>query len=265
MKLIRWGFVVHAAIDGYSRIVVFANISTDNKAATVLKYFRAAEQIHGKPSRLRCDFGGENIAVAEYMLRDRGINRGSVLTGPSNRNQRIERVWRDCSRSVIKLFSRIFTFLEERQRSLDYADPLCVVCLHYVFVPRIQHLLDQWVAAWNSHPIEGCGNQSPLQLREAGFLQRFGSASRHIREVFDGPLPADTSEDDYGVDAENDITEELQESCRHVTIPQLPSVLPLNRMEEIMRCLSSVNALENDENYGIDVYNKCLHVARSVP
>jgi len=133
MKLIRWGIVIHAAIDGYSRCLVFAKVSTNNKALTVLDYFKEAETKYGKPSRVRCDYGGENIRVGEYMLTDRGLNRGSILTGPSNRNQRIERVWRDCARSVLKLFSRIFTHLEDCEKSLDYGDPfVLLVCITYL-------------------------------------------------------------------------------------------------------------------------------------
>ena len=170
LKLVRWGLTIHAAIDGYSRVMVFARISDNNRAETVLKHFKLAEAQHGKPSRVRCDYGGENMLVGEYMLTDRGLNRGSILTGPSIRNQRIERVWRDCSRSVIKLFIRVFTHLEERERSFDCGDVICLICLHYVYLARIQKMLDEWVSAWNNHPIDGCGNLTPLQLREAGFF-----------------------------------------------------------------------------------------------
>src|SRR6478609_9464543 len=75
MKIVRWGFTIHAAIDGYSRVVVYAKVSLDNKAATVLNYFKEAELKYGKPSRVRSDYGGENMRVAEYMIADRGLNR----------------------------------------------------------------------------------------------------------------------------------------------------------------------------------------------
>ena len=34
-KLIRWKFVIHGAIDGYSRLIVFLKCSTNNKSGTV--------------------------------------------------------------------------------------------------------------------------------------------------------------------------------------------------------------------------------------
>jgi hypothetical protein len=39
--------------------------------------------------------GGENIRAAELMLEWRGIERNSVLVGPSVHNQQIECLWRD--------------------------------------------------------------------------------------------------------------------------------------------------------------------------
>jgi hypothetical protein len=130
LKLVRWGITVQGCIDGFSRVMVMAKVSTNNRAETVLQYFKEAEVQHGRPSRIRCDYGAENRRVAEYMLESRGLNRGSVLTGSSIRNQRIERFWYDCRRSVLKLFSRIFTTLEETIESLIL--PIRFVCFAYI-------------------------------------------------------------------------------------------------------------------------------------
>ena len=97
-KLIRWKFVVHAGIDGYSRMVVFCKCSSNNRASTVLDAFLGGVRLYGLPSRVRSDQGGENTLVARHMLETRGVDRRSMITGSSVHNQRIERLWRDLFR-----------------------------------------------------------------------------------------------------------------------------------------------------------------------
>ena len=60
-NLIRWGFIIHGCVDGFSRRIMFLKRSTNNKAVTVLQLF-------GLPSRVRGDQGTENIEVAWCMF-----------------------------------------------------------------------------------------------------------------------------------------------------------------------------------------------------
>lgn len=86
-SLIRWGFIVHGCIDGFSRMIIYLHY-----ADTVLDLFLRGTTECGLPSRVRGDHGGENIRVAELMTQRRGDNRGSFIAGPSTRSQRIERL-----------------------------------------------------------------------------------------------------------------------------------------------------------------------------
>jgi hypothetical protein len=56
-KLIRWRFVVHGSVDGYTRIPVFLHCPTNSGASTVLQSFLSAVQEWGLQSRVRCDRG----------------------------------------------------------------------------------------------------------------------------------------------------------------------------------------------------------------
>ena len=92
-KLIRWKFVIHggmylcdqmtmfigwhndivfclAAIDGYSRLVTYLQCSDNNRANTVHKLFIEACREYSVPSRVRCDFGGENVDTACWMIEN---------------------------------------------------------------------------------------------------------------------------------------------------------------------------------------------------
>lgn len=100
-KLIRWGFVIHGFIDGFSRMVSFDSgiesseihsfttgpqvvalrASGSNSSKQVLKVFKSAFRSYGQPSRLRGDRGGENVEVSTWMIMHRGLNRASFIWG----------------------------------------------------------------------------------------------------------------------------------------------------------------------------------------
>ena len=86
-SLIRWVFVIHGCIDGYSRRVVFLESSDNNWSQNVLKLFFNVINNDGglRLSRIRVDYDVETVFVCECD----GWKRSSA------RNQRIERVWSD--------------------------------------------------------------------------------------------------------------------------------------------------------------------------
>lgn len=107
-KLIRWKFVVHGGIDGFSRLIVYLSCSTNNKSSTVLSLFLEAVQTYGIPSRVRSDKGGENIQVCHFMISfnlEACTDRNSHI---ATHNQRIERLWRDVYLCVCSTYHNLF-------------------------------------------------------------------------------------------------------------------------------------------------------------
>ncbi len=130
-RLIRWRIIVHGCIDGFSRLPLFLKVATDNTSDTVLQCFLEAVEAFGLPSRVRCDKGGENVKVSEFMLNhpQRGPGRGSCITGRSVHNQRIERLWRDVFSGCVSLFYAL-----EDEGLLDVNNDADLFALHYIYM-----------------------------------------------------------------------------------------------------------------------------------
>lgn len=168
-KLVRWRLVIHGGIDGFSREIMYLAAATNNEASTVLNLFLKAVDQYGLPSRVRSDKGGENTGVSHYMLNhpERGPGRGSMITGRSVHNQRIERLWRDLFNGCVASFYYHFYELEDNDL-LDPCDDRDLFALHYAYIPLLNRRLQQFRTTWRHHPLRTEHNKSPEQLWIAG-------------------------------------------------------------------------------------------------
>lgn len=241
-KLIRWRFVTHCGIDGYTRMVVFLECSTNNQATTVYKLFLTAVERYGLPSRLRCDQGGENILVAQHMIHHRGEGRRSVIVGSSVHNQRVERLWRDMHRCVTLLF-----YFMENQGILDPVSERDLYALNYVFLPRINLSLSKFQEGWNNHGIRTEQHMTPNQLFTHRALQLQHSGLVAL-DFFDHVT------EDYGIDEEDSTIDNSDEG---VPIPR--SAIHLSeRQYELLQ--SEIDPLGESNDYGMDIYIRTVEI-----
>ena len=105
-------------------------------------------QTYCLPSRVRSDHGLENVKVAQFMIEQKSTGRGSMITGSSAHNSRVERAHRDIYAGVLSFFAKTFHELEESGQ-LDPLVELDIFALHYVYVPRISTALKEFQEQWN--------------------------------------------------------------------------------------------------------------------
>ncbi|XP_011687057.1 PREDICTED: uncharacterized protein LOC105449500 [Wasmannia auropunctata] len=239
LKLIRWRFAIHGCIDGYSRLILYLKCTTSMTASTVIPFFANAAVQYGLPSRVRSDFGYENLFVAMVMNAIRGLNRGSHLTGRSVHNQRIERLWVDVFKEVIDFFYTEFTALEE-DRLLDINNEKHVFALQQVYLTYINEKLDVFTQAWNFHKLRTERNKTPRQLWLSGMIKNVNSEHTATREIFqDQPHLYNRIIDAFGIDELNfAIITRDEESNSNLTV-QLE--LSEDRMNYIINVLADAS------------------------
>ena len=131
--------------------------------------------------------GVEKRDVAFFMISEsaRGPGRGSFITGRSVHNSRIERLWRDVYQIVLLVFHDLFLSLEENHY-LDIDNNDNLFCLHYVYKPFINRMLDSFSSSWLNHKIRTARNKTPMQLFLMGMQQvarENGVVSSHTLKV----------------------------------------------------------------------------------
>ncbi|KAG9221975.1 hypothetical protein CCMSSC00406_0009183 [Pleurotus cornucopiae] len=192
--LIQWKFVIHAFVDGFSRFVVGIQVSSNNTARTVLDVFIDAIEVHGIPSRVRADYGTENVLVAALMEALKGVERGSYIWGRSVHNVRIERLWRDVTLGFGQKWKAFFQALEVHD-GLNHNLNGHIWLLHHLFSDALNADALAWAEAWNTHilSVRGERQRSPKDM----FV--FGMMDNGMRGLGDGDGP---SVDDVELSAE---------------------------------------------------------------
>ena len=234
--------MVHAGIDGSSRMIVFLHCSNNNRASTVYDLFLKAVQSYRLPSHVWSDQGGENVMVTRHMIQHHGAHRNSMLVGSSVHNQRIERLWRDLFRCAIQLYYCLFYFLEDEDKLLP-TNHQYIYALHCVYLPRINQTLKHFCDGWNNHGIRTERNKSPCQLYTEGILQLCHPGRSEV-DFFDY-VDSSYGTVEQGLVAEDD----------SIQVPQCDFSLTEEHYIELQQV---VNPLQSSDNYGIELYEQTV-------
>lgn len=174
------------------------------------------------------------------MLNAHGVESGSMLTGKSTHNQRVERLWRDVYEGVLSFYYDLFYYLED-QGYLDIMNDVHTIALHHVFMPKINERLEIWRQAWAKHRMRTV-RSSPICLFTAGIMN---TSNDSITPVTVNP------ENNYA-----DIETESSENPRPVINPPALNLSEECKYNLDMECPENWTSM----NFGIDVFMRAIDI-----
>ena len=124
--------------------------------------------------------------------------------------------------------------------------------MHYIYLPRINRALQQFLEAWNNHGVRTEHGQTPNQLFISGLLHLRNSGLVAL-DFFDS-VP-----ETYGIDSDLGVSGD-EDDAEGVEIP--PTEIDLSS-ENISELQSTVNPLSDSDGFGVDLFMQTLQIVET--
>lgn len=220
-KLKDYGFEIYAAIDAWSRNIIWLYMGHSNATAlSVLKqYLRAVEQYGIRPWFLQTDLGTETPLVAaahwNFALRaggsiqwkDQVFEQGTRLkdsfkTAPSTKNNKIEKMWESMlhcsSREWVGYFGEL-----RRDGDFDREQAEDQIALYAVYEDILREELKAFVNTWNFHKIR---------------LQRKRPHVIHGQPHYNYHAPDPAKACNWGIPIDQQVLQEMSEPIQDINL-----------------------------------------------
>jgi hypothetical protein len=201
-KLAQYGIQIYAAVDAYSRKIIWFYCGNSNRTAisVIRQYLNTVKAIGLCPRFIRTDHGTETFLLCDIhfsLFIEAELRKGlsdeyyqslrisdCYIYGPSTRNVRAEGLWR------LQGFTTTVTWLEYF-RSLQLATPPLYrqdqladqVVFRYLFMPILRDELVSFVGTWNAHKIHAQPNRSHHVPGVPDELYRTGQQEGFVPDV----------------------------------------------------------------------------------
>ena len=238
-------------MDGFSRLILYLKVGTDNFATSALSHFLEGVSNYGIPSRVRLDNGSEFNHVRSFMVRANGDQRSSYINGRSVHNTRIERLWRDVRCKVCDKYINLFNHMESFG-ILNIDEEVHLAALHYVFGPRLAIDLNDWKNAHNNHSVRTEGYKTPIQMWHSGSIRNVGSNLMAMDNLFH----RDINEIQSIIDEFKETWNLIEPADISVVLPRFTLPLTENETNDLQ---TTINPLTKSDCEGIDIYSKVIH------
>ena len=165
-------------------------------------------------------------------------------------NVRVERLHRDVFEGVLLHYVKLFTDIKN-EGLLDHMDKEHFFCLHFVYIPRLQKSLDEFVFQGNSHTVSTEGNLSPEQLFTTGCF---------ADPLVDERLPDDIDMFGSGADSDADAPLELNDNDYQISVP----VNTVQISHEMLALLEEQhNVFADDGRDARLIYQSCVQFVKT--